>query len=368
MKRSTQFVLLAAGALATTLGVLSGCSNNRSTGDSRLTAPVAGTGTGAATATGGMVESVPGVPGQLRLGLGIATSLDGSTSASGEDNGQVQSNSVIAAITLDSNGVITRASFDAAQTRVAFDSNGQLVTDVSVPPRTKTELGDEYGMRRASGIGKEYNEQLVALENWAVGRTPAQFVSMALSDGRPADADLTASVTFTVGNYLTAMERAVSNLRSGAAPARFRTGLGVSTDTGASASATAAQAGKVQISSSYVVLTMDENDRIVAAWIDSTQPSIPLDASGNLGTIPEDPPTRFTMGNAHGMRGASGIGREWFEQMGDLANWMIGKTPTEVLGMGLNNGHATDADLTASVTVSMTSILTAVAKAAENAR
>ena len=373
MKNYTLFALLAVSALALFLG----CRDNQRSGNVVLTTPrveTAAEATAEATAkptAGAATEAVAGAGerGQLRTGLGVITTLSSSRPASGESNGQAQIDSTLVAITVNEQGVITRASFDAAQTRIAFNAQGQIVTDLFAQVRTKNELGDAYNMRRVSGIGKEYNEQLAALEAWAIGRTPTEFMAMALNDGRAVTADLTASVTVNISSYLTAMNRAVSNLRTGDATRGHRTGLGVVTDISASRSATADQAGRARVTSYYAVLTLNNDNIIVSAWIDGSQADVDFDATGALvSSISYPVLTRFEMGDTYGMRRASAIGREWNEQMLDFARWMVGKTPAQVIGMRLNDGHPADADLTASVTINMISMLEAVARAAENAR
>ena len=192
MKRFALFALLIVGML----GVLSGCRDNRRGGTVILTTPRTETGAdmvAEATAEATVAEAgVTGQRGQLRTGLGVVTSVASSRSAADGNDGQAQVDSTLVAITVDENGIITRASFDAAQTRIGFNAQGQITTDLSAPVRTKVELGDTYNMRRVSGIGREYSEQAASLEGWAIGKTPARFMSMALSGGRPAEADLTA--------------------------------------------------------------------------------------------------------------------------------------------------------------------------------
>ncbi|MCL2192374.1 MAG: hypothetical protein FWB78_03125 [Treponema sp.] len=368
MKHVMFFFLL----MAVVLGVLSGCRDNRRSGNVVLTTPRAETMienraevTAEAPAD---VVAVIGTAGQIRTGLGVVSSVSASRSATGNNDGLAQVDSTLVAITLDENGVITRASFDAAQTRVGFNAQGQITTDLAAPVRTKVELGNAYGMHRVSGIGREYHEQAAALETWAIGRTPARFLSMALNGGRPAEADLTASVTVNVSGFLTAMELAADNTRGGYAYGNHRTGLGVVTEVDASRNAAANQAGRARVTSYYAVLTLNERGVIIAAWIDSTQFDVEFDATGTLLPLPTALPTRYEMGDAYGLRRASHIGREWNEQMREFTRWMVGKTPTEVVGMSLNEGHPAGADLTASVTINVLPVLAAVSRAAENAR
>ena len=74
---------------------------------------------------------------------------------------------------------------------------------------TKNQLGDAYGMKKASGIGKEWNEQAAAFCEYVTGKTVEEVTGIALTEkGAPADADLAASVTVSVGDFLTLIEKA----------------------------------------------------------------------------------------------------------------------------------------------------------------
>jgi len=157
--------------------------------------------------------------------------------------------------------------------------------------------------------------------------------------------------------------------RAGAdAAGQIRMGLGVVTDASASRSAAEGQAGRARVSSYYAALALNERGVIVAAWLDSAQHDVEFDGAGALLPLPESLLTRGELGDAYGMRRASPIGREWHEQMRDFAQWMVGRTPAEVAEMALSNGRPAGADLTASVTINVSPMLAAVARAAENAR
>lgn len=69
----------------------------------------------------------------------------------------------------------------------------------------------------------------------------------------------------------------------------------------------------------------------------------------------------------YGMKKASDIDKEWYEQAAALADWMEGKTLDEVMAMKLEDGKAAEADLTSSITVGIGDYLAAVEEAYNNA-
>jgi len=146
-----------------------------------------------------------------KLGLGVYTEISKSKNASAGAEGQAQAYTYYAAATFDKDGKITSAILDASQGNVNFDANGNITSDLNAEVQTKQELKEAYGMKSKSGIGKEWYEQANAFADYAKGKTAADIKGIALSEGKPADADLAASVTVSVGGLQTVIEKAYSN-------------------------------------------------------------------------------------------------------------------------------------------------------------
>lgn len=145
--------------------------------------------------------------GSLRTGLYAVGSLSSSASA-GEEDGLIQTDVTIVAVTVDETGVITDCVIDAVQAKANFDSQGQLLTDPTVPVPSKNELGADYGMGSISGIGKEWNEQAQALADYVVGKTADEVLGIAVDEAtKPAEADLASSVTISIGGFQALLEK-----------------------------------------------------------------------------------------------------------------------------------------------------------------
>ena len=148
-------------------------------------------------------------------GLGSVTSVK--VTPAGEAAGSVSVNTTMCAVTLDDAGKIVAVQFDVVQPKAAFDATGAASGDLNAAPQTKKELKEGYGMLKASAIGKEWFEQAAALEAWCVGKTVEEVCAMKTfdrGDGShtmvPDEADLKASVTVTVGDYLEALKKAAA--------------------------------------------------------------------------------------------------------------------------------------------------------------
>ncbi len=152
-------------------------------------------------------------------GLGSVTTMSGA-GAEADKAGSVTINTTMCALELDDAGKITAVSFDIAQNKVGFDATGALTGELTGEHPTKQELGDGYGMKAASGIGKEWFEQAEALEDWCVGKTVEEVVTMPTydkGDGRhtqvPDDVDLKTGCTIDMGSFLNALQEAADNAK-----------------------------------------------------------------------------------------------------------------------------------------------------------
>lgn len=318
--------------------------------------------------------------GNVSTGLGIATSIGSSKPASADAGGTAQVDSTIAVVSYDASGKITKCSLDVAQTRVGFDATGAITADLSAPLKTKQELGADYGMTKASGIGKEWFEQAKAFSDWAVGKTLDQVKGLKVKQvdenhtAVPDVPELTSSVTITVGEYIKAIEKAMTSTSSAFSGSNYKTGLGVETKISSSKPASAEAAGVAQVDSAIAAVTLDKDGKIAACIIDAAQTRINFDAEGKITSdLGSEVRSKIELGADYGMLKASGIGKEWYEQIQAFAKWTIGKTPAEVSGLKVkqvddNHKAVPDVpDLTSSVTITVGDYIAAVMKAAANA-
>lgn len=85
-------------------------------------------------------------------------------------NGRGAVSTTLVAAVFDNNGQIVRISIDEVETNVGFDQSGQLADFTPGEVKSKKELRDAYGMKAASGIGKEWYQQVESLEKWLEGK------------------------------------------------------------------------------------------------------------------------------------------------------------------------------------------------------
>ena len=140
-------------------------------------------------------------------GLGSYTSVK-VTAATAEKAGSVAADTYMCALTLDDEGKIVGVSFDVVQAKGAFDAAGAVSGEAAIEPQTKGELKEGYGMKAISPIGKEYYEQMDALEAWCIGKTLEEVIA-----GSADDADLKAGCTVYIGTEMAALQKAVANAK-----------------------------------------------------------------------------------------------------------------------------------------------------------
>lgn len=306
--------------------------------------------------------------GGYKTGLAVVTSMTGSKEA-GEADGTAQVDSVAAAVVVDEEGKIVSCYLDTAQNKMGFTSEGKVVMTEEF--QTKKELGDQYGMKAASSIGKEWYEQAQAIEEYVIGKTAEEIRGMEVDDsGKATDVDLVAGATIKIGSYQEAIAEAAENAQAVGSMPGDKLGLGIITDMNKSKDAEGDNEGQCQAYSTYVAVTTDAEGKITAAVIDSTQGTVKFDAEGRITSdLTTGVKTKRQLGEDYGMKAASSIGREWYEQASNMEDYLTGKTAEGVTGIAVDeNQKATDPDLVAGVTISIGGYQIAAVKAIENAK
>ena len=122
-----------------------------------------------------------------------------------------------------------------------------------------------------------------------------------------------------------------------------------------------------------VGVALDAEGKILWGKIDVAQQKIGFDATGaKAGDV--DVRTKVEKEGDYGMVGASSIGKEYYEQVKALGEWMVGKTVAEVTAMETFERDPSHTavpaveDLKASVTITVGAYLEALAEAETNAK
>lgn len=148
-----------------------------------------------------------------RTGIGIISRLERSQNA-GDTDGSAEISTVAAAVTVDEADRIVGCNIDMVEQKLAISNTGSIGSPANTQYTTKKELGDSYGMKAASEIGKEWYEQIESFEQYVTGKTVEEINGIKTdSHGYVEDSSLNSSVTISISDFQAALTKAVENAR-----------------------------------------------------------------------------------------------------------------------------------------------------------
>lgn len=369
MKKNLTILL----ATVVAAGLLAGCA--KKVEDTKPTTPATTAPATTAPATTAPAASTPAQStstGIAKLGMGHITSIAKSTDVK-DGKATAQVDTVIAAVGFDKDGKVVKVTIDNAQTKVDLDGNLKVTSDLKAEQKTKIELGDAYGMVKASTIKKEWYQQIAELEKWMIGKTVDQIKAMKTvkkDDAHPAVpdvAELKSSVTVSVEGYIAAVEEAYKTavaVKDGA----VKVGLGHVVSIASS------KEGLAQVDTAMAVTAFDKDGKIAGTIIDNAQTKVQYKDGKVTTDKSAAPQTKVELKDKYGMVKASTIKKEWFEQADSLGKWMVGKTVDQVKAMKTvkkDDAHPAvpdEADLKSSVTMTVQDYIAATVEANKNAK
>lgn len=305
---------------------------------------------------------------QIKTGLYVSVDMTGSRAATENEDGHVSISYTLAAVAVDADNVIVDAVIDMIELKVGFTAAGALTADAATATfSSKNELKDDYGMRMASSIGMEWYEEMEALCEYVKGKKVEELNSIALTEeGKAADADLAASVTMSIAGDIDVIIAAAANADYHGAVKGDELYLTQHTDIAQSYAASGDNEGRIQGDIIFGAITRN-GDTVTGCCIDAAQPAVKFSAAGELTSdLNAEVQTKNEMGDAYGMRAASGIGREWNEQIAAFCEYVTGKTAAEITGIAVNEaGKADDADIASFATVSIAEMIELITKTVE---
>ena len=307
----------------------------------------------------------------VKTGLGVVLSIAKSTNATDAAKGLAEVDAYAVAVLVGTDGKILACNIDSSQAKINFDTTGQITTATGTVFKSKQELKTEYGLGAKSAIKKEWNEQANAFASYCVGKTLAEVKGIAVSaTGVATVADLTSSCTIGVTDFISAIDKAVTNAQNLGAKSTEKLGIAVTTDMGKSANFSATAAGLAQGYSFYCAVTTDTTGKVTSCMIDASQGNVNFDAKGTITTdLTKAPQPKQELKEAYGMKAKSGLGKEWYEEANSFAKYATGKTASDIKGIAVTaDGKATGTDVTSSVTISVAPLMLVVSNAVAAAK
>lgn len=117
---------------------------------------------------------------KVKTGLAVISSIEKSGDVK-DGTGLAQMDSTVVAVTVDKDDRIVKCVIDSVQTKINFDATGKITTPLDTEFKTKNERKEDYGMKKASGIGKEWYEQAAAFAKYVEGKTANEVAGIAVN-------------------------------------------------------------------------------------------------------------------------------------------------------------------------------------------
>ena len=290
--------------------------------------------------------------GAWKTGLGVLTETT-------DDHRTGKIDLVAAAVLLDGEGKLLDVTFDELEAALSADGSGA----VSMPTdlRTKRQKGNDYPLAEASSLKKGWTEQADAFASYLKGMTAEQIAHLETDEaGKAKDADLLSHCTIAVEQYRRAVEKACTNADVLGAAKGDRVGLGIEVKNASSdVTATDDKDVNAQLDVTIVALTADSDGRVTSAVGDMVEPALTVGSDGGV-VAPDTIRSKLEQGDDYGMRGASSLGKEWYEHSQGFCSYLKGKTAAQLAHLPTDGS---DADLAALCTIDVTDLEKAAEKA-----
>lgn len=279
--------------------------------------------------------------------------------ATGEE---VSFGGTFAAVVIDEQKRIVKCFVDELDARPVLE-NGDSFDKVEYP--TKHSLGEKYGMKGVSAIGKEWFEQADAFAKHCIGKTDRQVLESVGNDGKVAE--LVSSCTVNCDKLSMAVSQAVKAATDPFECEKdFLLGFSASCRITDSQMPTDTEDGKVIFRCVFSAAVTDTNGKVLNAFTDESETNIPFDKDGKPKDKDNTPVTKRTLGKDYGMQSASKIGKEWFEQIDAFTDYCKGKTAEQIV-RGIGNDGKVEY-LSSSCTVHVGEYAASLQKAIEKAK
>lgn len=246
----------------------------------------------------------------------------------------------VAAVTLDKDGKITECELDEAEFPVELKS-GAL--QVAVDLLTKDDADDDA-----------WDDQVDAFCKYVEGKTGAQVSAIAVTDGKSAQIP---GCDLIITDFITAVNEATKNAKNKNLTATDDLQLAVTV-----AKSYDSTDAKPQFDIEMAAVTLDEGDRITACMTDAAQAKLTVE-NGLFTHATGAMSTKRSAGDSYGMKMASSIQKEWYEQADAFDAYAVGKTAEELAKLNVAADGKTDA--ISGCTMAVTGMLKNAVKAAD---
>lgn len=294
----------------------------------------------------------------LKFGAAVYVEKLKASDASADKDGEGVLDVTMAAVTVDADGKIVACRIDTMQNTVKYTTDGKAIGNPEA--KSKRELGNAYGM---SSIGKkEWFEQVDALEGVVAGKTLDEVKALIATDGKAADAVITAGCTIGISSYINAVEKAYNAAAESTvtADATLKIGMYTVQDT---KDATADKDGSNKVSVYGFAAAVDANGKVIKSFSDCVEADFTFTTAGKATfDATKELKSKFEQGSNYGMVAYGGAKQEWYIQAMAFDAQCVGKTGAEIAALQAADGKGVESLQTAGCTIYVNGFVKAASK------
>ncbi len=300
-------------------------------------------------------------PKSLKFGMGTVASYGTPVDADGDVNGSVKISATVAAVLVDADGKIAKATVDAVDVTAEWTAAGETFPMSEV--MTKREMGDNYNMVAYGGAKAEWYAQADAFCKLIEGKTADEVKALVADANKGTDEVINAGCTIMIAEFAQAIDKAIKAADDTEATADATLSIGMHTEAQA-VEADGDIAGEVSVEI-YATAMAKADGRVVAAKSDCAPATVGFTATGECTGTTAGIKTKGEQGDDYNMVQYGGAKAEWYKQAEAFDAACKGKTADEIGKLVAEDGKGFEALQNANCTITIAPMAKAAVKAAK---
>ncbi len=254
---------------------------------------------------------------ETKLGLGcVATRM-----MEGDDRTRVKLTA--AAVALDKDGKIQDCRIEETEYMVSADGKPQDAAALVA----KGEQGDAYGLTKedtggTSELKTSWKQQAHAFATYVRGKTAGEVSGIAATDGKSTEIE---GCGLVITDFIEAVRKAADGAKKAAVGTGDELRLAMTTSRNGESTDIAPQFD------TELAAVAVNGGQITACMTDTLQAKLTVE-DGKFTTVSGAIETKRAMGDGYGMKAASSLKKEWYEQADAFDSWCAGKTVAQLEG------------------------------------
>ena len=254
---------------------------------------------------------------ETKLGLGcVATRM-----MEGDDRTRVKLTA--AAVALDKDGKIQDCRIEETEYTVSADGKPQDAAALVA----KGEQGDAYGLTKedtggTSELKTSWKQQAHAFATYVRGKTAGEVSGIAATDGKSTEIE---GCDLVITDFIEAVRKAADGAKKAAVGTGDELRLAMTTSRNGESTDIAPQFD------TELAAVAVNGGQITACMTDTLQAKLTVE-DGKFTTVSGAIETKRSMGDGYGMKAASSLKKEWYEQADAFDSWCAGKTVAQLEG------------------------------------